>query len=74
MGKLVYMTMVLRVRPTNGEEMGFGVIFHNLPFGPIFPISARGPFLFFSQFFSIFGFRAVFHSIVSIPGNLTRKY
>ena len=38
--------------------------------GHFFPISGRGPFLFFSQFLPIFGFRPIFHSI---PGGLTRN-
>ena len=40
-------------------------------FGPFFPpFPPEGHFLFFGQFFSLFGFRPVFHSI---PGCLTRK-
>ena len=54
--------------PKMARKMGFGVIF--LFFGPCFPISARGPLSIFDQFFPIFGFRPVFHSI---PGGLTRK-
>ena len=38
--------------------------------GHFFPISGRGPFSIFGQFFPIFGFRPVFRSI---PGGLTRK-
>ena len=47
--------------PKNGEEMGFGVIFvfccHFWPF------QAVGHVLFFGQYFPIFGFRPVFHSM-----------
>ena len=48
--------------PENGHKMGFGVIFP--------PFRAEGHFQFFGQFFPIFGFRPIFHSI---PGGLTRK-
>ena len=59
--------------PKNGEKMGFGVIFLFFRhFWAIFsPFRAEGHFLFFGQFFPIFGFRPVFHSI---PGGLTRNF
>ena len=58
--------------PKNGEKMGFGVIFLFFRhFWAIFsPFRAEGHFLCFVQFFPIFGFRRVFHSI---PGSLTRN-
>ena len=54
--------------PKNGEKMGFGAIF--LFFAIFCPFQAEGHFLFFGQFFAIFGFRPFFHSI---PGGLTRN-
>ena len=58
--------------PKNGKKMGFGVIFLFLRhFWAIFsPFRAEGHFPFFDQFFSIFEFQPVFHSI---PGGLTRN-
>ena len=54
--------------PTNAEKM---VLQFFRRFWAIFsPFRAEGHFLFFGQFFPIFGFRPVFHSI---PGGLTRK-
>ena len=57
----------------NGEKNGiFGVVFLFVRhFWAIFPhFEPRAIFYFFCQFFPIFGFRPVFHSI---PGGLTRK-
>ena len=56
----------------NGDKMGFRVVFLFFRhFWTIFPpFLAEGHFLFFGQFFPIFGFRLAFHSI---PGGLTRK-
>ena len=58
--------------PKNGEKMGFGVIFLFFRhFWAIFSLfRADAHFLFVGQFFPIFGFRPVFHSI---PGGLTRN-
>ena len=54
--------------PENGIWGHFSIFSPIL--GHFFPISGWGPFLFFGQFFPIFGFRLVFHSI---PGSLTRN-
>ena len=58
--------------PKKSEKMGFGVIFifFRHSWAIFSPFRAEGHFLFFGQFFPIFGFWPVFHSI---PGGLTRN-
>ena len=59
-------------RPKMVKKLDLGSFLYFFTFlGHFCPISGRGPFsFFFGQFFPIFGFRPVFHSI---PGGLTRK-
>ena len=58
--------------PKTAKKWDLGVIFLFFRhFWAIFsPFRAEGHFQFFGQFFPIFGFRPVFHSI---PGGLTRN-